>query len=115
MSAVQVARDYKKAVEWYLKAAEQDLAEAQLNLGVMYVLGQGVIEDNIEAYKWFLLAGMNGHDVFKAKEMLKEEMTVEQIEEGRNRARKYAEEKEKQKIKESKSKQEFIEKIKTDK
>ena len=28
--------NYKKAIEWYEKAAEQGLAKAQHNLGIMY-------------------------------------------------------------------------------
>ena len=34
-----VEESYEKAVEWYLKAAEQELADAQCNLGWMYVNG----------------------------------------------------------------------------
>ncbi len=33
--------------------AEQDGAEAQYNLGVMYGKGQGVKQDYVEAAKWF--------------------------------------------------------------
>jgi len=34
-------KNYKKAVIWYRKAAEQGHAQAQNNLGVMYSEGQG--------------------------------------------------------------------------
>jgi len=34
-----VEESYEKAVEWYLKAAEQVNADAQCNLGWMYVNG----------------------------------------------------------------------------
>ena len=34
--------NYKKAIEWYKKAAEQGHADAQYNLGVMYENGDGV-------------------------------------------------------------------------
>jgi hypothetical protein len=34
--------NYKKAIEWYEKAAEQGDAGAQYNLGVMYRNGDGV-------------------------------------------------------------------------
>jgi TPR repeat protein len=37
-----VAQDYKEAVNWYRKAAEQGDERAQYNLGVMYAIGQGV-------------------------------------------------------------------------
>ena len=40
-----VKQDYKKAFEWYEKAATQGIAEAQNNLGVMYDDGYGVRQD----------------------------------------------------------------------
>ena len=36
--------NYKKAIEWYEKAVEQGHADAQYNLGFMYIKGQGVDE-----------------------------------------------------------------------
>ncbi|WP_415668886.1 tetratricopeptide repeat protein, partial [Vibrio rarus] len=38
-----VLQDYKLAVKWYTKAAEQGVAEAQYNLALMYYNGQGVL------------------------------------------------------------------------
>ena len=46
--------NYKKAIEWYEKAAEQGHAEAQYNLGNMYHQGDGVdvnYKKAIELYK----------------------------------------------------------------
>jgi len=40
-----VPQDYKEAVKWYLKAAEQGYALAQFNLGNMYYNGDGVLQD----------------------------------------------------------------------
>ena len=37
-----VPQDDTEAVKWYRKAAEQGHAEAQNNLGVMYLNGRGV-------------------------------------------------------------------------
>jgi len=48
-----VARDETEAVKWFRKAAEQNVADAQYNLGVCYAIGQGVTEDDAEAVKWF--------------------------------------------------------------
>ena len=42
------------------KAAEQGAADAQSNLGLMYALGQGVAEDNVEAVKWWRKAAEQG-------------------------------------------------------
>jgi TPR repeat protein len=38
-----VTESVKEAVEWYRKAAEQGVPDAQSNLGLMYKKGQGVI------------------------------------------------------------------------
>ena len=48
-----VAKDEAEAVKWYRKAAEQNVADAQYNLGVCYANGQGVTEDDAESVKWF--------------------------------------------------------------
>jgi S1-C subfamily serine protease len=48
-----VAKDEVEAVKWYRKAAGQDYAMAQFNLGFCYANGQGVAKDEVEAVKWF--------------------------------------------------------------
>ena len=48
------------AVQWYRKAAEQGLAEAQYNLGVMYAKGEGVRQNYKIAKGWFGKACNNG-------------------------------------------------------
>jgi len=40
--------------------AEQGVAEAQFNLGVMYATGEGVPEDDAEAVRWYRLAADQG-------------------------------------------------------
>ena len=45
--------NYVEAVKWYRKAAEQNYAPAQYNLGVCYANGQGVAKDEVEAVKWY--------------------------------------------------------------
>lgn len=52
---------YDEAAEWYRKAAEQGLSEAQNNLGVMLKDGQGVAQDYEEAVRWFMLAARQGN------------------------------------------------------
>lgn len=47
-----VAKDPAKAVYWYTRAAEKDIAPAQLNLGIMYLRGEGVKADMGEGRKW---------------------------------------------------------------
>ena len=43
------------------QAAEQGDAKAQNNLGVKYDLGEGVAEDDAEAFKWYRKAAEQGH------------------------------------------------------
>ena len=47
-------------MRWYRLAAEQGLASAQYNLGVMYDNGAGVLKDNAEAARWYRLAAEQG-------------------------------------------------------
>ncbi len=46
-----VAEDYAEAVKWYRKAAEQNKAKAQFNLGLCYAKGEGVAKDYVEGQK----------------------------------------------------------------
>ena len=55
-----VPEDDVEAVRWYRLAAEQGLALAQYNLGVMYDNGEGVPEDDVEAVRWYRLAAEQG-------------------------------------------------------
>ena len=51
-----VVQDYREAVKWYTKAAQQGDVNAQYNLGVMYDKGEGVEKDDREAVKWYTKA-----------------------------------------------------------
>ncbi len=48
-----VGKDYAEAVKWFRKAAEQNNAAAQDNLGQCYTAGEGVVQDYAEAVKWY--------------------------------------------------------------
>ena len=48
-----MAEDDVEAVKWYRKAAEQNYAPAQYNLGLCYDHGDGVAENQVEAVKWY--------------------------------------------------------------
>jgi hypothetical protein len=56
-----VIQDYKQAVKWYLKAAEQGHVKAQFNLAHMYDKGNGVIQSSNNSYIWNAIAAANGH------------------------------------------------------
>ncbi len=53
-------RDYATAVKEFTALAEQGNWEAQLILGKMYMLGQGVPRDSDLAIKWFRAAAVQG-------------------------------------------------------
>ncbi len=48
--------DYTTALEEFKPLAEQGNAQAQFSLGAMYVFGQGVPQDSVQAYMWIDLA-----------------------------------------------------------
>jgi TPR repeat protein len=52
--------DFNEALKWYHKAAEQDFAISQHNLGMLYGHGFGVAADLNEAAKWFRKAAEQG-------------------------------------------------------
>jgi TPR repeat protein len=85
-----VARDWVQAVKWYRKAAEQNFAAAQLNLGLCYVRGDDVADDLVEAYKWLLLAARQGdEDAKKRMTWLENNLRPEQIAQGQKRTREF--------------------------
>ena len=43
--------------------ADQGVASAQFNLGLIYLEGQGVPQDGAEAVRWYRLAAEQGHAV----------------------------------------------------
>ena len=52
--------DYATAVREWLPLAEQGYVNAQYNLGVMYVKGQGVPQDYVQAAMWYRRAAQQG-------------------------------------------------------
>lgn len=53
-------KDYAKALPLLRKAADQGVASAQFNLGVMYLVGQGVTRDDKQAVSWFRKGAAQG-------------------------------------------------------
>ena len=53
--------DYTQAARLFRPLAEQGIASAQFNLGVMYYRGQGVPQDYQAALKWFRKAAEQGY------------------------------------------------------
>ena len=52
---------YDEAIQWFHKAAEQDYAEAQFDLGNCYYYGWGVTKDYTQAVAWYRKAAEQGH------------------------------------------------------
>ena len=86
--AAMDGKDYKTAYKLLAPLAEQGVASAQYNLGVMYVKGDGVPQDYVLAYMWFHIAGSNGHkNAVANRDILKKEMSPQQIEKAQEMAR----------------------------
>ena len=89
-----VPQDAAEAVQWYRLAAEQGLADAQYNLGVMYANGEGVPQDNVEAHMWLNLAasqftGEQRERTVAARDRVAERMTPADLSEAQRRAREW--------------------------
>ena len=82
-----VPEDDVEAVRWYRLAAEQGLASAQTNLGVMYEQGEGVPEDGVRAYVWFSVAAAQGDENARTNRyIMSERLTPEQLARGQDMA-----------------------------
>lgn len=56
ISIYEKLNDFKQLHHWFSIKAEMGLADGQVNLGLLYVRGQGVIQNFSEGVKWFQLA-----------------------------------------------------------
>ena len=85
-------QDYAMAQFWYAKAAEQDYASAQYNLGVFFGNGMGVPEDYVQAHMWFNLAAAGGHEKARAqRDIVAEKMTSADLSKAQAMAREWLE------------------------
>lgn len=58
-----VQQDYKAALKWFRKGADQGAANAQFYVGIMYGSGLGMPPDYNEATTWYRKAANQGHVV----------------------------------------------------
>lgn len=86
-----VPKDKTEAVKWYRMVAERGHAQAQYNLGSMYVDGQGVPQDIVTAYAWWDVSAAQGdEDAVKNRDIAaKDMMTPSQLEKGQELSREY--------------------------
>lgn len=54
-------QDYKQAMFWHRKAADQGKADAQYVVGAMYYTGNSVLQDHKQAVVWFRKAAEQNH------------------------------------------------------
>ena len=56
------AKNYVKAMKYYMYAAEKNDSWAQFRLGYMYDMGKGVTQNYAEAVKWYLKSANQGNE-----------------------------------------------------
>ena len=83
-------------IEQLCLAAEQGDASAQLQLGLLYALGQGVPQDYVQAHKWINLSASrmtpgkeDALDSRSARDTVAELMTASQVAEAQRLAREW--------------------------
>jgi TPR repeat protein len=80
--------NYDIAMQELMQLAEAGDADAQFVLGRMFARGAGVIQDFVEAYKWYNLAAAGGQRLApSAREVLGERMSPEQLATAQARSR----------------------------
>jgi TPR repeat protein len=80
--------DPEAAVKWYRKAAKNGSAAGQAALGEAYRLGQGVEQDDVNAYMWYTLAAEQGsRAAADAREIVAAQMNPKDIARAQDKAR----------------------------
>ncbi|MDH4283915.1 MAG: SEL1-like repeat protein [Gallionellaceae bacterium] len=57
-----VVQNREEAMAWFNRAAEKGHAASKASLGVMYLNGEGIPIDMVQAYKWLSLAATSSND-----------------------------------------------------
>lgn len=87
MNRGSVKAEPEEAVQWLLKAANQDHERAQVDLGHCYRDGKGVRQDYVQAYNWYALAARQNKiwgRMYRDPLILK--MSSQQVSEAQDRA-----------------------------
>lgn len=86
------AKDFKRSVDFYERAAKKGYAPAHFRLGQMYAIGRGQLRSVIEAHKHYNLASYLGDDrAVAALNVIEQTMTEDQLMSAERRARAYRE------------------------
>jgi hypothetical protein len=79
--------DYATALRVLSSVAEGGDPDAQYMLGRLYANGHGVLQDYVQAYKWYNLAASQGQRfALAARDAIAERMTAEQVAKGQELA-----------------------------
>lgn len=88
-----VSVDFKQALLWGRKAAEQGYYGSQFVLGLMYGYDDSVPRDDLQAYAWFSMLVANGYDTHEAaRDEIAARLTPERLAEAQAIASRYFEE-----------------------
>ena len=88
-----VAQNYKEAVKWFQKAAEQGNVDAQVSLGARHAFGEGTPKDFIRAHMWFVIAASQGRP--RSRDKFKKYLSPAQLETAQRLAREWMERRQK--------------------
>ncbi|MDD5657065.1 MAG: caspase family protein [Elusimicrobia bacterium] len=85
------AKNHGEAVKWFRTGVERgELGYAAAELGAAYEAGEGVVQDFVEAYKWYLLAALRENPAAReGMKRLSQAMTKEQVAEAQKLANAY--------------------------
>jgi TPR repeat protein len=80
-----IKKDSVEASKWYLKSAQQGNSIAQIRIAYFYLTGEAVKEDLIEAYAYYILAGLTTQDPDQKQKEFESILTSSQIEAAQKR------------------------------
>ncbi|HDR9038733.1 TPA: sel1 repeat family protein [Burkholderia vietnamiensis] len=75
--------DYGAVLRWLVPSAEHGYADAQSELGMMYLAGRGITKDSVQAYKWLKLSAWKNVENDKVANDLAATMSIDQLREVR--------------------------------
>jgi hypothetical protein len=82
--------DFASAARHFKPYAEQGYPSAQINLGILYAMGQGVPQDDVQAHLWFNLAAAKGDkEGEENRTKVESRMSPAQVEEATRLAREW--------------------------
>jgi TPR repeat protein len=79
MEGRYVPQNFEQASKWLTAAAIHGSPEAQYRLGQLYLRGRGVIRNEVEALKWFILASPKRPEAAKQRDLLNGALSAGQV------------------------------------